>query len=134
MVRFAMTAAALCCLWAAPSRADEAGDIRKVIAGQIAAFGSGDLQTAYSFASPDIQRIFPSPGIFGDMVRLGYPMIWRPGGVVYFGLRDEDGRKVQRMGFRDSAGDMHLFDYEMMPGPSGWRIDGVLPVRGDAAV
>lgn len=114
--------------------ADEAGDIRAVIGAQIAAFGTGDLVTAYGFASPDIQKIFPSPDIFGRMVATGYPMIWRPAEVVYFGLRKDGTRLLQRMGFRDGAGALHLFDYEMTPGETGWRIDGVIPVQGGETV
>ncbi len=117
-------------LVAAPLRADEASDIQGVIGDQIRAFEADDLATAYSFASPGIQSIFPSPESFAAMVRQGYPMIWRPGDVIYYGLRREGGQMVQRMGFRDAAGQEHLFDYEMTPGPSGWRIDGVIPVRG----
>lgn len=114
--------------------ADDAGDIRAVIAAQIAAFAAGDLPAAYDFASPGIQAIFPSPEIFGRMVATGYPMIWRPAEVLYFGLRSEGGLLLQRMGLRDGAGTLHLFDYEMTPGDAGWRIDGVIPVPGGETV
>ncbi len=120
---------------AGPLRADDAADIRGVIGHQIEAFEADDLTTAYSFASPTIRSIFPSPEIFGSMVRQGYPMIWRPAEVIYLGLRDERGQLVQRMGFRDAYGKLHLFDYEMTMGASGWQIDGVIPVReGGTAV
>lgn len=135
MRQLCMTCAVVAVLAASPLRADDAADIRGVIGDQIAAFAAGDLAIAYSFASPGIRSIFPSPEIFGNMVRQGYPMIWRPAEVIYFGLRGEGGRMMQRMGFRDGEGNLHLFDYEMMPGGSGWRIDGVIPVReGGAAV
>lgn len=131
LIRLAGTA--LLGLAASIAVADEASDIRDVIGDQVAAFGAGDLPTAYSFASPGIQSIFPSPEIFGGMVRQGYPMIWHPSEVVYFGLRTEGGKWLQRMGFRDAAGQLHLFDYEMIPGASGWRIDGVVPVPDQGA-
>lgn len=135
MRRLCMISALAAVLAANPLRADDAADIRGVIGDQIAAFEAGDLATAYSFASPGIRSIFPSPEIFGDMVRQGYPSIWRPAEVIYFGLRSEGGRMMQRMGFRDGEGKLQLFDYEMMPGATGWRIDGVIPVReGGAAV
>lgn len=121
------------CLAASFAGADEAGDIRDVIGDQVTAFGAGDLPTAYSFASPDIQAIFPSPEIFGGMVQRGYPMIWQPAEVVYFDLRTEGGKWLQRMGFRDGSGALHLFDYEMIPGTGGWRIDGVVPVPDQGA-
>lgn len=125
-----IAAAVVAALLSGPLEADEATDIRAVIGDQIRAFEADDLSTAYSFASPTIQSIFPSPEIFGAMVRQGYPMIWRPSEVTYFDLRQEGGKTVQRMGFRDAAGQMHLFDYEMRRGVSGWRIEGVFPVRG----
>jgi Domain of unknown function (DUF4864) len=124
-----LAGAALLSLAATFAVADEAADIRGVIGDQITAFGAGDLPGAYSYASPDIQAIFPSPEIFGGMVRQGYPMIWKPSQVVYFDLRTEGGKLLQRMGFRDGAGQLHLFDYEMIQGTDGWRIDGVMPVQ-----
>ncbi|MGL4279488.1 MAG: DUF4864 domain-containing protein [Albidovulum sp.] len=133
MKRVHLVGAALLSLAASVAVADEAADIRDVIGDQVTAFGAGDLPTAYSFASPDIQAIFPSPEIFGGMVQRGYPMIWQPAEVVYFGLRTEGGKRLQRMGFRDGTGVLHLFDYEMIPGAGGWRIDGVVPVRDDGA-
>lgn len=113
---------------AGAATADDAADIRSVIGDQIAAFGADDLLTAFGFASPTIQGLFGNPENFGRMVANGYPMIWRPGAVSYLGLREEGGRPVQRMGFRDAGGAFHLFDYVMIEGPDGWRIDGVVPV------
>ncbi|WP_436641508.1 DUF4864 domain-containing protein [Microbaculum sp. FT89] len=52
--------------------------IQDVIASQIAAFRAGDGSRAYSFASPGIQRIFPSPGVFMRMVEQGYEPVFRP--------------------------------------------------------
>lgn len=108
--------------------ADDGAEIRGVIGDQIAAFEADDLGTAFGFASPTIRAIFGTPENFGRMVASGYPMIWRPGAVSYLGLREEGGRPVQRMGFRDAGGAFHLFDYLMIEGLDGWRIDGVVPV------
>lgn len=112
-------------------RADDGTAIRGVIGDQIAAFAADDLGTAFGFASPMIQRMFRDPETFGRMVESGYPMIWRPDAVRYLGLREEGGRVLQRMGFRDAAGRFHVFDYEMIAGPEGWRINGVHPVAPD---
>jgi hypothetical protein len=125
-----MAASVVSCLVAGALSADDASDIHGVIGNQLQAFEADDLATAYSFASPTIQSMYPSPETFGSMVRQGYPMIWRPAGVIYYGVRTEGGQMVQRMGFRDAAGQEHLFDYFMSPGASGWKIDGVVPVRG----
>lgn len=108
--------------------ADDGAEIRGVIGDQIAAFRADDLATAFGYASPTIQGMFRTPENFGRMVAGGYPMIWRPDAVSFLGLREEGGRPVQRMGFRDAAGGFHLFDYLMVEGADGWRIDGVVPV------
>lgn len=113
---------------AAAAGADDGADIRDVIGDQIAAFLAEDLNTAFDFASPMIQGMFRDPETFGRMVETGYPMIWRPDAVRYLDLHEEQGRVLQRMGFRDGAGQFHLFDYEMILGPDGWRINGVYPV------
>ncbi|WP_347312579.1 DUF4864 domain-containing protein [Defluviimonas sp. SAOS-178_SWC] len=117
-------------MWLASGAAsgDDGADIRSVIGNQIAAFEADDLATAFGYASSTIRGIFGSPENFGRMVAGGYPMIRRPDAVSYLGLRVEEGRPVQRMGFRDAAGAIHLFDYLMVDGPDGWRIDGVYPV------
>jgi hypothetical protein len=112
----------------ASASADDGSDIRSVIGDQIAAFAADDLPTAFDFASPMIQRMFNDPETFGRMVATGYPMIWRPDAVRYLDLHEEDGRMLQRMGFRDGSGQFHLFDYDMIAGPDGWRINGVYPV------
>ena len=66
-------------LGAGPARADGHGNaIEAVIADQIAAFRTNDLERAFSHASPMIQSKFRTPEIFGQMVSRGYPMIWRP--------------------------------------------------------
>lgn len=111
-----------------PAAADEAADIRGVIDRQIAAFAASDLAAAFGFASPMIQQMFGDPETFGRMVITGYPMIWRPTSIRHLGLRDDHGRVLHRMAFGDAAGRVHLFDYEMVEGPDGWRINGVHPV------
>jgi hypothetical protein len=108
--------------------ADDKSDIQAVIGRQIEAFAADDLSAAFDFASPMIQGIFRDPETFGRMVETGYPMIWRPDAVRYLDLHEENGHVLQRMGFRDGAGQFHLFDYEMIAGPDGWLINGVYPV------
>ncbi|MGB3176935.1 MAG: DUF4864 domain-containing protein [Albidovulum sp.] len=111
------------------AQSGEQDGIRAVIADQIAAFAADDLGRAFDHASPMIKRMFGTPENFGRMVRDGYPMIWRPGAVRYLDQREEGGHPVQRVEFRDQTGGYHLFDYEMIEGPAGWRINGVFPVR-----
>jgi hypothetical protein len=116
--------------------AEEPSDaIRGVISGQIDAFRADDFATAFTFASPTIKRLFGTSERFGEMVRSGYPMVWRPADVRFSGLRDRGGRTVQDVLVIDQAGAPHVLEYEMIETEGGWQINGVRVRRaGDAGV
>ena len=118
----------------APARAEEPDpDIQAVISGQIEAFKADDFETAFSFASPTIKRMFGSPARFGAMVQTGYPMVWRPAQVRFSGLETRGGRTVQSVVVTDQSGALYVLDYEMIAVDGGWQIDGVTVRRsGDA--
>jgi len=118
----------------APLRAQSpAADIRAVIESQIEAFRADDFETAFSFASPSIRRLFGTPSRFGEMVQNGYPMVRRPADVRFSTLANRNGRTVQSVVVRDSGGALHVLDYDMIAGDNGWRINGVTLRRpGDA--
>ena len=61
----------------APARAQGA-DIEATIGRQLEAFRADAFDDAFTFASPMIQGLFRTPETFGEMVRNGYPMVWRP--------------------------------------------------------
>ena len=111
------------------AQADEAlppePGIEATIGAQIDAFLEDDFARAFDFASPSIQGLFGSPDRFGQMVRQGYPMVWRPGEVQYLELRDVEGNLWQRVLIRDQAGGVHMLDYQMIETGEGWRINGV---------
>lgn len=108
------------------ARAQETGaDIRAVISEQIAALQADDFETAFGFASPTIKRIFGNSEVFGQMVRSGYPMVWRPADVRFTDLATRDGHPVQGVLVTDQAGALHVLEYEMVPGEGGWQINGV---------
>ena len=117
---------------AVPAQAREQS-IRSVINDQIAAFRADDLDAAYGHAAPGIQRLFPTPERFGTMVRRGYPMIWRPRAVEFFGLREERARIWQRVLITGPEGGLHVLDYEMREIDGLWRIGGVVRVPGAGA-
>lgn len=112
-------------------RAQSEPDIQAVIANQFDAFSKGDLERAYSYASPTIQTFFPTPEVFGQLVRSKYPMIWAPQKVTYLGLRSEGARLLERVQVIGPDGALSLFDYEMMQVDGVWRINGVFPVKVD---
>lgn len=123
MIRLLLALALTACL-SLPGRADDQA-IRGVISAQIDAFLSDDVDTAFTFASPTIKQIFGSPERFGQMVRQGYPMVWRPDSVRFFATEDRGGRLFQTVMIRDRAGALHLLEYEMVTGQDGWKINGV---------
>jgi hypothetical protein len=103
--------------------------IEATIRSQLDAFLADDFATAFTFASPMIRDIFGTPERFGEMVRQGYPMVWRPAEVRYLELRPVAGELWQRVMIVDQAGALHMLDYRMIPDGDGWRINGVHILR-----
>ena len=115
------------------SAQSDADDIRAVISGQIEAFRADDFARAFTYASPAIRRMFGNPARFGQMVRDGYPMVWRPADVRFSGLSEDGGRTVQSVLMTDGDGVPFVVDYEMIAEEDGWRINGVRVRRTGAA-
>jgi hypothetical protein len=106
------------------SPADKAA-IRQVIQSQMAAFQKEDGPTAYGFASPTIQQKFVNPDIFLEMVKTGYPAVYRPREVEFRALKVENGRLLQEVFVVGPDGNPALAVYEMQRQPDGsWRING----------
>ena len=126
-------AIALMCVVATEGRAADVlprePGIEATIQSQIDAFLVDDFAKAFTFASPNIKSIFGSPDRFGQMVRQGYPMVWRPGEVRYLELREISGALWQKVMIRDQAGGIHLLDYQMINTGDGWQINGVQILR-----
>ena len=118
----------ICGLWLMllPAFAQDSAAIEDVIGSQLDAFNDRDLNEAWQYASPKIQRMFDNPLNFGLMVQQGYPMVWDNADVQFLELRDVLGRLLQRVMLRDSRGQLHMLEYEMINTPQGWQIDGVM--------
>jgi hypothetical protein len=99
--------------------------ITGVIQSQIDAFLRDDFETAFTFASPNIKRLFGTPQRFGMMVMQGYPMVWRPDDVRYLELDERGGRTLQKVMITDPGGAIHMLEYEMLATEDGWQINGV---------
>jgi hypothetical protein len=132
-MRVALVLAVLAWTTAAAWAQDPAAEIREVISRQIEAMRADDFATAFTFASPGIQRMFGGPERFGQMVRESYPMVWHPRDVRFLDPVTVDGKTVQGVLVTDEAGALHVLDYEMVLLLDGWRIDGVRIRRPDGA-
>lgn len=99
--------------------------IEGVIRQQMDAFLADDVESAFEFAAPNIQSMFRTPKIFGDMVRNGYPMVWKPSGVQFGDLRMIDGALWQEVYVMDGRGRSFALDYRMLEVDGAWRISGV---------
>lgn len=111
---------------AGQSRADQPSQaIQTVIERQIAAFLRNDLVGAFAFAAPNIQQRFGDPQKFGQMVRSGYPMVWRPERYEMLELVQTPSGPVQVVLFEDAAGALHEAGYLMKLVDGVWRIAGV---------
>lgn len=109
-------------------------DIRQTIRNQLDAFKSDDVATAYDYASPSIKNVFRNPEVFGHMVEHGYPMVWRPGAVVFLELEERDGRMFQPVMIEDKSGIVHVLEYKMIQIEDAWQIDGVRLIESDGAI
>ena len=103
----------------------QSAEIEANISAQIQAFKADDFATAFTFASPNIQRMFGDPDNFGVMVRRGYPMVWRPAEVRFLELREVAGTLWQKVMITDGDGRVHLLDYQMIQQEGRWKINGV---------
>jgi len=99
--------------------------IEDVIGGQLEAFNARDIEEAWTYASPNIKRLFGSSVNFGNMVQQGYPMVWDNDEVRFLDLRDVRGNLWQKVMVRDAQGGLHILDYQMVETADGWQINGV---------
>jgi len=109
--------------WVGAAKADDAA--QQVIRDQISAFQQDDFDTAFTYASPMIKRIFGNSQNFGQMVRNGYPMVWRPAEVEFLEAEPEGEALRQDVLIRDAEGVYYELEYEMIRLDDGWKINGV---------
>jgi len=99
--------------------------IRDVISQQLEAFRRDDGNAAFSFASPDVQRLFGTAQTFMDMVRKGYRPVYRPRVFDFGNIVEMNGQPTQRVHVVGPDGRRVNALYPMTRLPDGsWRIDG----------
>ena len=104
-------------------------EVRDTISLQINAFKQNDIKKAYTFASANIQAQFPSPEVFGLMVRNGYPVIWKPKSFKFTSFKDFGNRCIQRVLFQSYNGSLETYDYILERDDKLWKIAGVLSIN-----
>ena len=104
---------------------EQADAIENTIRGQVNAMQEDDWEKAFTFASPTIQGIFRSPYNFSEMVKRGYPMVWRPKDVRTGELVQTPRGLMQTMIFVDQQNRLYIADYLMQEIDGQWRINGV---------
>jgi hypothetical protein len=100
-------------------------EIKDTISSQIEAFKADDFAEAFTYATPNLRRLFQTPENFQRMVTQGYPMVWRPAEVRFLELSEHGGSLWQRVQITDAKGAIHMLLYRMQETTDGWRIGGV---------
>ena len=106
--------------------ATDKAEFQRIITAQITAFRADDGLTAYGFAAPMVQNIFPTPEIFMTMVKQGYRPVYRPRSFNFTeALLDPMGRPSQKMTVVGPDEKSYIALYSMEKQPDGaWRIAG----------
>lgn len=131
-----LMSAALSAALMLPVAASANDDARNIITNQLESFLAGDFAQAYSYASDDIKRLFPTQDRFMQMVQNGYLPVLRPGNYA-FGQTDAlpDGRFVQEVLIRAPDGSDWTAVYFMEQQEDGsWKVDGVNLKKGAAGM
>jgi len=105
--------------------AADAAAIQQVIRAQLDAFQHDDWPTAFGFAAPSIQTKFVSPDVFSQMVRQGYPQVYRPKAVEFREISATQLGPTQQVMVVGPDGRAYMAYYTMERQPDGtWRISG----------
>jgi hypothetical protein len=110
---------------AEPVSQDDAQAVRAVVEAQLAAFAADDAKRAFSYAAPSIRKMFGTPDRFMEMVRAGYPVIYRSAAVIFLNPVRVEGQLVQGVQLTDAEGGLWLAIYRLERQPDkSWRISG----------
>jgi hypothetical protein len=135
MRAFVLLAALLISL-AAPARAaDDVAAAQAIINSQVQALAHDDAATAYSYAAPAIQSLFPQPDIFLSMVQRSYAPVYRHKSFEFGEARVADGRIAQRVHILDADGEAWEALYTLEQQPDGsLKIIGCVLIKAGQAV
>jgi hypothetical protein len=115
--------------------ADDVAAAQTVIRSQVEALGRDDAATAYAFAAPAIQDMFPQADIFMDMVRHSYAPVYRHKSFEFGEARVSDGQIAQRVHIIDAEGVPWEALYTLEEQPDGSvKIIGCVLLKAGQAV
>ena len=122
---------ALSALAAEPLEPSDRAAVRLVIEKQLAAFADDEAERAFALASPKIQEMFITARNFMDMVRIAYPVVYRPVGLSFQVPYLDGGEVWQVVEMRDAAGMDWTAIYTLLRQTDGkWLINGCVLRRG----
>ena len=105
--------------------AQDAAQVRMVVQSQLAAFAKDDAVKAFSYAAPNIKKMFGTAPAFLDMVRRSYPVVYRPASSAFLVVEGAGSQAVQRVQMQDATGDAFLATYTLeRQKDKTWRITG----------
>jgi len=114
-----------------PLRPDDRAAVRLVIEGQLAAFAADDAEQAFSYASETIQATFMTARNFIDMVRIAYPVVYRPASLSFQVPVMKNAEVWQAVQMRDAMGVDWMALYTLKRQADGvWKINGCVLQRG----
>ena len=105
--------------------ADERTDIQNTISNQLKAFAVDDFTEAFTHASPGIKDIFGSVENFSNMVKKGYPMVWRYNNFQFLKLEETPQGYSQIVRITNKKDELFLLKYFMQNISGIWKISGV---------
>ena len=105
--------------------ADEKADIQSTISDQLRAFASDNFIEAFTHASPGIKDIFGTVENFSNMVKKGYPMVWRYNNFEFLNLEETPQGYSQIVRITDQNDKHFLLKYFMKNVAGIWKISGV---------
>lgn len=118
-----------------PVKGADARAIEGVIRGQLDAFAADDAAKAFSFAAPGIRRTFGDAATFMHMVRMSYPVVYRPAAVLFLKPEALGAEILQPVQMTDRDGQLWIALYNMQRQPDGkWLTGGCRLVRSEAKV
>ena len=127
------TFAALQALMPVQAQAISARDdkaVQAVVQSQLAAFAADDAKRAFSYATPELRKVFGSPATFMAMVKNSYPVVYRPASVAFLKPEGSGNEAVQRVQMLDADGTSYLAVYSLQRQKDmTWRISGCAVVE-----